>query len=123
MRANGKQAGGMWTHTGVNTEAGNMAMGRDAADPTGRGIYPNWGFSWPANRRVLYNRASADPAGKPWSERKKYMYWDGSKWTGGDAPDYGPPAAPGKNPGPVIMKHESAPRPFARAARPGQPLP
>jgi formate dehydrogenase-N alpha subunit len=123
MRADGKTAGGMWIYTGVYTEAGNMAMRRDAADPTGRGIYPNWGFSWPANRRVLYNRASADPSGKPWSERKKYMSWDGSKWTGGDVPDYGPTVAPDKNVGPFIMNQEGTARLFARAAMPDGPFP
>jgi formate dehydrogenase-N alpha subunit len=123
MRADGKTAGGMWIYTGVYTEAGNMAMRRDAADPTGLGIHPNWGFSWPANRRVLYNRASADPSGKPWSERKKYMYWDGSKWTGGDVPDYGPTVAPDKNVGPFIMNQEGTGRLFARAAMPDGPFP
>jgi formate dehydrogenase-N alpha subunit len=123
MRDDGKTAGGMWIYTGVYTEAGNNSMRRDASDPTGRGIYPNWGFSWPANRRVLYNRASADPAGKPWSERKKYMYWDGSKWTGGDVPDYGPTVAPDKNVGPFIMNQEGTARLFARAAMPDGPFP
>ena len=61
MRDDGKTSGGCWIYTGVYTEAGNMSMRRDNSDPTGLGIYPNWGFSWPANRRVLYNRASADP--------------------------------------------------------------
>jgi len=81
MRDDGKTSGGCWIYTGVYTEAGNMSMRRDGSDPTGLGIYPNWGFSWPANRRVLYNRASADPNGKPWSERKKYVWWSGSRWT------------------------------------------
>src|SRR2546429_407844 len=96
MRADGKTAGGMWIYTGVYTEAGNMSMRRDASDPTGLGIHPNWGFSWPANRRVLYNRASADPSGKPWSERKKYMWWNGARWAGGDVPDEAPTVAPDK---------------------------
>ncbi len=49
-----------------------------------------WGFAWPANRRILYNRASADPQGRPWSERKKYVWWDEEqkKWTGYDIPDF-----------------------------------
>ena len=51
---------------------------------------PEWGWAWPANRRTLYNRASADPDGKPWSERKAYVWWDeaAGKWTGHDVPDF-----------------------------------
>src|SRR5437762_1900620 len=123
MRADGKTSGGCWIYTGVYTEAGNMAMRRDASDPTGRGIYPNWGFSWPANRRVLYNRASADPDGKPWSERKKYLEWNGQRWAGGDVPDYGPTVAPDKNVGPFIMNQEGTARLFARTAMPDGPFP
>jgi formate dehydrogenase-N alpha subunit len=123
MRDDGKTAGGMWIYTGVYTEAGNMSMRRDASDPTGLGIHPNWGFSWPANRRVLYNRASADPDGKPWSQRKKYLFWDGQRWTGGDVPDYGPAVAPDKNVGPFIMNQEGTARLFARAAMPDGPFP
>jgi formate dehydrogenase major subunit len=51
-------------------------------------VAPEWGWAWPANRRVLYSRASADPDGKPWSERKRYVWWDGEKWTGYDVPDF-----------------------------------
>jgi formate dehydrogenase major subunit len=51
-------------------------------------VAPEWAWAWPANRRILYNRASADPAGNPWSERKKYVWWNGEKWTGLDVPDF-----------------------------------
>jgi len=54
----------------------------------------NWGYSWPANRRIMYNRASARPDGQPWSERKKWIWWDGGKWTGYDIPDFAPTKAP-----------------------------
>ena len=53
-------------------------------------VAPEWGWAWPANRRMLYNRASADPDGRPWSERKAYVWWDEEqgKWTGHDVPDF-----------------------------------
>src|SRR5690606_29096010 len=53
-----------------------------------------WGFAWPANRRVLYNRASADADGNPWSERKRWVWWDGGRWTGYDVPDFAATKAP-----------------------------
>ena len=58
---------------------------------------PEWGWAWPANRRILYNRASADPEGAPWSERKKLVWWDDAaeKWTGDDIPDFDEEKAPG----------------------------
>src|SRR5207248_177748 len=58
------------------------------------GSHLNWAYSWPANRRILYNRASARPDGQPWSERKKWVWWDGQKWTGNDVPDFTPTKAP-----------------------------
>ena len=56
---------GNWIYSGCWTEAGNQLARRGTEDPSGQGIYQNWAWSWPANRRVLYNRASCDPAGKP----------------------------------------------------------
>src|SRR5262249_13673802 len=64
----------------------------DAPNTTGAQL--EWGFAWPANRRILYNRASADLQGRPWSERKKWVWWDGSKWTGYDVPDFAPNKSP-----------------------------
>jgi formate dehydrogenase major subunit len=63
---------------------------RDNSDPYGVGQTIGWAWAWPANRRILYNRASADPDGKPWSERKAYVWWDDEKaaWTGHDVPDF-----------------------------------
>ena len=59
-------------------------------------VQPTWGFSWPANRRIMYNRASADPQGRPWSTRKKYLWWDEQqkKWVGPDVPDFEPDKPP-----------------------------
>ncbi|MDQ2866201.1 MAG: formate dehydrogenase-N subunit alpha [Candidatus Eremiobacteraeota bacterium] len=90
----GSTACGCWIYSGVCPDANtNRARNRDAG---GEYTALNWGFSWPANRRTLYNRASADPDGKPWSERKKYVWWDESKseWTGYDVPDFPKTKAP-----------------------------
>ena len=61
-----------------------------AAARSSHWVAPEWGWAWPANRRILYNRASADPDGKPWSERKRYVWWDEDEgeWTGYDVPDF-----------------------------------
>jgi formate dehydrogenase-N alpha subunit len=123
MTADGKTASGCWIYTGVYTDACNMSMRRDASDPTGKGVHPNWGFAWPANRRVLYNRASADPSGKPWSERKRYISWNGARWVGPDVPDYGPTVAPDKSVGPFIMNPEGTARLFTRGVMPDGPFP
>ena len=65
-----------------------MMARRDATDPREQGLAPNWAFSWPVNRRIMYNRASADPSGKPWNPAKPLIQWNGSAWTGIDVPDY-----------------------------------
>ena len=90
----GSTAAGAWIYSGVYPEEGvNKAAARRADDYTSLG----WAFAWPANRRMLYNRASADPAGLPWSERKKYLWWDavGKTWTGFDVPDFPATKPPG----------------------------
>ena len=63
-----------------------------------------WGWAWPADRRILYNRASADPDGNPWSERKRYIWWDAEQghWTGHDVPDFVVDRAPGSTPDPAL---------------------
>ncbi|MGK3946982.1 hypothetical protein ABK046_52520, partial [Streptomyces caeruleatus] len=78
-RDDGSTDGCMWIYTGVYGPTGNNAQRRDNSDPSGLGVYGSWGFAWPANRRIQYNRASADVDGKPWSEAKKYMYWNGER--------------------------------------------
>jgi formate dehydrogenase major subunit len=83
----GSTACGGWIYSGVFPDKKtNRARSRKADD----WVSPEWGFSWPANRRMLYNRASADPGGKPWSERKKYVWWDedAREWSGVDVPDF-----------------------------------
>ena len=106
LRDDGSTACGNWLYAGAWSEAGNLTARRDLSDPTGLGVYQNFGFSWPANRRILYNRASADKDGKPWAPNKKYEYWNGSVWTGADVPDMLPTAKPEIGMGSFIMTPE-----------------
>jgi len=79
---------------------------RGQKDPGGLGIYPYWAFSWPVNRRIIYNRCSADAQGKPWAEDKALIWWDGERWTGYDVPDFAATKAPDAPGGgdPFVMK-------------------
>ena len=91
LRDDGSTACGCWIYSGVMPEPGrNLARNRHPDPPDGPGTHLNWGFAWPANRRILYNRASADPEGRPWSQRKRYVWWDAgrSEWVGYDVPDF-----------------------------------
>ena len=93
LEADGTTACGCWIYSGVFPSADrNRANERDPRGPYGHG----WGFAWPADRRILYNRASARPDGRPWSERKKLVWWDEEhgEWTGLDTPDFGRKKAP-----------------------------
>ncbi len=87
LKSDGSTACGSWIYSGVYPEPGNNRAASRISDGY---TFLRWGFSWPANRRILYNRASADPQGRPWSERKKYVWWDEEqqKWTGVDVPDF-----------------------------------
>jgi formate dehydrogenase-N alpha subunit len=111
LRDDGSTACGNWIYCGCWPQAGNLTARRDTSDPTGLGVYPQWGFSWPANRRILYNRASADASGKPWDPSRKYLAWNGTTWAGGaDVPDMRPDAAPDQNVGAFIMNPEGVAR-------------
>ena len=123
MRDDGSTSGANWLYTGTYTSKGNQTVRRDNADPSGLGVHANFGYAWPANRRVLYNRASAGPDGKPWSEAKKYIAWDGSKWAGPDVPDYPPTLAPDKGAGPYIMNPEGVSRLWVRRTMADGPFP
>jgi formate dehydrogenase major subunit len=72
-------------------------------------VAPDWGWAWPGNRRILYNRASADTQGRPWSERKRYVWWDedAGRWTGVDVPDFPLAKEPGYRPGPDAVAEEA----------------
>ncbi len=89
MKADGSTSGGCWIYTGVYADEVNQAARRKSHREQGP-VASEWGWAWPANRRMLYNRASADPEGKPWSERKRYVWWDeeSGRWTGVDTPDF-----------------------------------
>jgi formate dehydrogenase major subunit len=87
LAADGSTACGCWIYSGVFPAANqNRARDRQASGLYGHG----WGFAWPADRRILYNRASARPDGRPWSERKRLVWWDdaAAEWTGYDTPDF-----------------------------------
>jgi formate dehydrogenase major subunit len=110
-RADGTTASGNWLYIGSYTEAGNLTKRRSYEDPSGLGRYPEWTFSWPANRRVLYNRCSADAEGRPWDPRRVGIAWNGQRWVG-DVPDYGATSAPEAGVGAFIMLPEGVGRFF-----------
>ncbi len=89
MKDDGSTLGGCWIYTGVYKDGVNQAARRKPGSEQSW-VAPEWGWAWPADRRTLYNRASADPEGRPWSERKAYVWWDEDKgeWTGYDVPDF-----------------------------------
>lgn len=106
LKDDGSTASGVWIWAGIYPEEGKyLAKRRSNEDKTGIGQYLEWAYSWPANRRIVYNRASADPSGKPWSEDKKLIWWDPNaiadpltgakgKWVGLDVPDFKADLAP-----------------------------
>jgi formate dehydrogenase major subunit len=100
LKDDGSTTCASWIYCGVYPAPDRNRAASKEPDPPGQpGAHLNWGFAWPDNRRLLYNRASADPSGKPWSERKKWVWWDGQTWTGYDSPDFArakPPNAPAK---------------------------
>src|ERR1700730_2714332 len=122
LRDDGSTACGNWIFSGCFTEAGNMMARRDNTDPDDTGAYSKWAFSWPANRRILYNRASCDINGKSWDPSRKLIEWDGSKWAGYDVPDI-PPAAKPQEVGPFIMNPEGVSRLFVRGLMRDGPFP
>ncbi len=114
LRADGTTSSGCWIWCGSWTQAGNQMARRDNADPYGMGQTLGWAWAWPANRRILYNRASADPAGDPWDpQKKRLVWWDGTKWGGTDVPDFKVDSRPEEGMNPFIMNPEGVARLFA----------
>jgi formate dehydrogenase major subunit len=122
LRDDGTTACGCWIYSGSFTEAGNNMARRDNKDPDDTGAFPTWSWSWPVNRRILYNRASADMTGQPWDPSRKLLWWDGAKWTGYDVPDIVPTAKPDVV-GPFIMNPEGTARLFTRGLMRDGPFP
>jgi len=118
LKDDGTTSCGIWIYSGAYTEAGNQTARRDPSDPSGMGVHPGWGWSWPANRRVLYNRASCDVSGKPWDPSRKLVWWneDSKEWVGDDVPDFKADSAPKDHMGPFIMNAEGVGRIFAPLA-------
>src|SRR5438128_7144393 len=134
LKSDGSTTAGDWIYVGSYPDSGNLMQRRNGIqdptknDPTGMGFYPTWAWSWPLNRRVLYNRASADLDGNPWDATRVGIKWDTAqaKWVG-DVPDY-PPSGPTSDPKspkawlPFIMNGEGVGRLFSTSMVDG-PLP
>jgi formate dehydrogenase major subunit len=122
LKDDGSTTAGDWIYTGSYVDAGNNMKRRNGIqnpqqnDPTGMGFYPQWAWSWPLNRRVMYNRASADLDGKPWDPKRPGIQWNGAAWVG-DVPDY-PATMNPKDPAawlPFIMNGEGVGRLFSNS--------
>ena len=115
LKDDGTTASGNWLYSGSYNEDGNNMARRGKKDKTGMGMYHEWSWCWPVNRRIIYNRASVDLKGQPWDPEKPVIRWNGSKWVG-DVPDGGAP--PGKK-SPFIMLPEGVGRLFAKGLADG----
>jgi len=118
LKDDGTTSCGNWLYAGCWTEAGPQLARRGTEDPSGLGIYQNWAWAWPANRRVLYNRASCDASGKPWDAERKQIWWNDASqlWVGNDVPDFKADSHPKDHMGPFIMNPEGVGRIFGPLA-------
>jgi formate dehydrogenase major subunit len=108
LKDDGSTCAGNWVHSGSFDEKGlNKMAKRGKSDPTGLGLYPEWSYAWPLNRRIIYNRASCDVNGKPYNPKRKLLEWTGDKWVG-DVPDgpWPPMADKAKGKYPFIMQKD-----------------
>ncbi len=101
LQDDGSTSSGCWIYCGSYADKGNMAARRGKKDPSGIGLYPDWAWSWPVNRRIIYNGASVDRKGRPWDPRRAVIWWAGDRWVG-DVPDG--TGDPGSGRPPFIMK-------------------
>jgi formate dehydrogenase major subunit len=100
LKEDGSTTCGSWIHCGIYKDGVNQSA-RKKPRTEQNWIAPEWGWAWPKDTRIIYNRASADPEGNPWSERKRYVWWDAEegKWASlGDSPDFPPTKEPGYRP-------------------------
>jgi formate dehydrogenase major subunit len=118
LRDDGSTLSGNWLYCGSWTEAGALTQRRGTEDPSGLGVYPNWAWSWPMNRRVMYNRASCDLAGKPWDPDRRQVWWSEAqkRWIGNDVADFKADSPPKDHMGPFIMNPEGVGRLFVPLA-------
>lgn len=123
LRDDGSTSCGCWIYSGAWTQAGNQMGRRDNSDPYDIGQTAGWAWAWPANRRILYNRASADPSGKPWGPQRRLVFWNGKAWTGADVPDMRLDAAPDQGVNPFIMTAEGVANLFVPSGMADGPLP
>jgi formate dehydrogenase major subunit len=100
LEDDGSTACGCWIYSGCFRDGVNQTARRKPG-PNQSWVAPEWGWAWPMNRRLLYNRASADPEGRPWSDRKRYVWWDeqAGTWSGHDVPDFIEDRPPSNRPG------------------------
>ncbi len=108
LQDDGKTACGNWICSGSFTRDGQNLMRRrnNKTDPTGLGLYPEWSYSWPMNRRIVYNRASVDEYGKPLNPKRPLLEWKDGKWVGDVADGAAPPLAEKGGKLPFIMQAE-----------------
>ncbi len=122
LRDDGSTECATWIFAGSWTEAGNQMDRRDNTD-SGLGNTPKWAWAWPANRRIIYNRASCDPSGKPWNPKRALIKWNGEKWVGADVADFKGDEAPGSGMNPFIMNEEGVARLFCQRKLVDGPFP
>jgi len=130
LKDDGTTACGNWVYSGYYADVDKPACkARVKEADGGLGLHPGWAFAWPLNRRIVYNRAGADPAGKPWDASRGIINWDGARWANRDVPDFGwknadgsmiPPATSAANP--FIMNQEAVGLLWATGMKDG-PLP